>query len=230
MRDVTVRLRRLHPWCRRCQCGATSCVGFLGGHAKAFQAALAAEGAAGCVRTAALNGFDHASDGDGSGVDDLSDFGSDGDEGIAGGIVAVTPPMHPAHPLQFGPPDRAVAGGLPNVRCPAAAAPAAAAAAAAEASVAGPVKDAPVKQRQSIGSARSGKRKRRSASTAAVGPALGPDAISRGHDAAARHHSTCQRQRLGSPAAEEFEVRHNALSRRLSAVQVQATFAANQLS
>ena len=222
-----MRLRRLRPWCCRCQCGATSCVGFLGGHAKAFQAALAAEGAAGCVRTAALNGYDNASDGDGSGVDDLSDFGSDGDEGIAGGMVAVTPPMHPAHPLQFGPSDRAVAVGLPNVRRPAAAAPAAAAAAAA--SVARPVKDAPVKQRHSTGSARSGKRKRRSASTAAVAPALRPDAISRGHDAAARHHSTCQRQRLGSSAAEEFEVRHNVLSRLLSAVQVQATCAANQL-
>ena len=188
-------------WYCRCQCGAATCVGFLGGHTKTFQAALAAEGPDGRIQTAALQGFDDASDGGGSGVDDLSDFASDGEEGSAGPALALVRPVQLVRPPQ--PDVAATAERKKGWRSPAAPAAVAAAAAAA----AHLARNEHGKQRLSKGSMRPGKRKREGASAAAARPASAPGAVSSGHSAAARHHSTFQRPRLGSQPAEEIKVR-----------------------
>lgn len=80
----------------RCQCGAAECVGYLGGHAKAFQEALAAEAAA----AAALETYDDT-DGGGSSIDTLSDFGSDDETSQPGrqAAAAVALPAPLAVPL-----------------------------------------------------------------------------------------------------------------------------------
>lgn len=81
----------------RCQCGGDGCVGYLGGHAKSFQAALVAEAAA--AAEVELDSFDDT-DGSASSVDCLSDFGSEEDGLMGMTAAAAAAAAEPRNSLQ----------------------------------------------------------------------------------------------------------------------------------